>query len=631
MTIKEIAKLAGVSISTVSKIMNNKDESISAETREHVLRIAKDYNYKPYASVISPRNKSLIIGVLVRNTSEINASISGILASASRLGYAILLRDSSCSSENERKNIFFLLNAHVDGIIWEPVSEENLTFIEHFKKALVPFILMNATCDSSSNINYKKMGYFATEALIQKYHVDIACIPGNGMYASAFYDGYQQCLFDHHLALNEDLIFRDTNHIPMSRISEHMFSGIVIFHYKDALRFYQSAAIRHYRVPYDFSIVSLQEPDATCSDYPPISTLTIPYTEFGKKLTEHLINMIEKKETDVTFDFPCALNNEQFIEIPYSLKSKTVISLGSINIDNYLNFETLPHTGKAVTSDTSSVYVGGKCTNEGIGVAKLGHKVSLIGRVGNDADADKIYETIKNYQIDSFGLKRSKGHRTGQAYIFVQNDGDSMISMMSGANNAVTEQDIIENERQFMHASYCLMQTEVPIPALIKACEFSKKYNVTTVLKPSACTNIPEVLFNHTDIIVPNLDELNEICPEPSSMEEKAQFLLSYGIKTVIVTLGAQGCYIKNKYTECHIPAVPFVSIDSSGAGDAFISALVSYLLYDYDVVSSAKIASFAAGFSTTKQGTVPALIDKSTLESLIRQTEPELLRKQEL
>ena len=83
MTIKEIAKLAGVSISTVSKIMNNKDESISAETREHVLRIAKDYNYKPYASVISPRNKSLIIGVLVRNTSEINASISGILASAS--------------------------------------------------------------------------------------------------------------------------------------------------------------------------------------------------------------------------------------------------------------------------------------------------------------------------------------------------------------------------------------------------------------------------------------------------------------------------------------------------------------------------------------------------------------------
>ena len=53
MTIKEIAKLAGVSISTVSKIMNNKDESISAETRENVLRIAKEYNYKPYASVLT--------------------------------------------------------------------------------------------------------------------------------------------------------------------------------------------------------------------------------------------------------------------------------------------------------------------------------------------------------------------------------------------------------------------------------------------------------------------------------------------------------------------------------------------------------------------------------------------------
>ena len=49
MNIKEIAKLAGVSVSTVSKIVNQKDESISKETRERVLKIVKEYNYTPYA------------------------------------------------------------------------------------------------------------------------------------------------------------------------------------------------------------------------------------------------------------------------------------------------------------------------------------------------------------------------------------------------------------------------------------------------------------------------------------------------------------------------------------------------------------------------------------------------------
>lgn len=70
MTINEIAKLAGVSASTVSKIMNNKDSSISAETREHVLQIAKEYHYKPYASVNNRRNRQrlLCIGAVFRKS-----------------------------------------------------------------------------------------------------------------------------------------------------------------------------------------------------------------------------------------------------------------------------------------------------------------------------------------------------------------------------------------------------------------------------------------------------------------------------------------------------------------------------------------------------------------------------------
>ena len=343
-------------------------------------------------------------------------------------------------------------------------------------------------------------------------------------------------------------------------------------------------------------------------------------------MVDYLIHIIEKKDGIPKLALSFKLEHHLSIDIPYNSRLKKVISLGSINIDNYMNFDQLPHTGKTVTSPAASIYPGGKCINEAIGIAKLGHQVSAIGRVGDDADADFLYEYIKDYPVDTFGIRRSKGLKTGQAYIFVQKDGDSMISIMSGANNAVSSKDIIENERLFVNASYCLIQTEIPMEAIIKASHMAKKYNLITVLKPSACSSLPLELLQNIDIISPNLDELGEICPGGQSLEEKAGQLLSYGIKTVIVTMGAQGCYLREKNLECRIPSGNFTSVDSSGAGDAFISALVSYLLYGYEIVTAAKIATYAAGLSTTRQGTTPALIDKDTLESFIRQKEPELL-----
>jgi len=73
MTINEIARLADVSISTVSKIMNHKDQNITAGTREKVLQIAKEYNYVPYASARSASvSKTFLLGVLNRRFRDVD-------------------------------------------------------------------------------------------------------------------------------------------------------------------------------------------------------------------------------------------------------------------------------------------------------------------------------------------------------------------------------------------------------------------------------------------------------------------------------------------------------------------------------------------------------------------------------
>ena len=106
MTINEIAKLAGVSASTVSKIINNKDQSINPETRERVLRIVKEYNYTPYGMIKSTSQaKTFLLAVLFRYTGKANQLVSAVVHTAQKHGYSVLIFDSQNDPAEELKHI----------------------------------------------------------------------------------------------------------------------------------------------------------------------------------------------------------------------------------------------------------------------------------------------------------------------------------------------------------------------------------------------------------------------------------------------------------------------------------------------------------------------------------------------
>lgn len=624
MTIKEFAALAGVSVSTVSKIMNGKDASISAKTREHVLELAKEYHYAPY---VSPLTRTLTIGVVLRDETAVRLLIPSLLKTATSYGYSILLRESKNSLETEQKNLSAMIAAHADGVLLDPVQEGNPEVCLPLAKAGIPFLMLGDG-EHSLGLNFTRMGYLAAETLVNRHHARIACIADSGPQSTRFYQGYRECLFERHLAFEQELVFSDADSLPVGGITGHDFTGVVISSYEEALRLYRRLETLHYSIPDDLSIVTLREDTVPGDGYPPLSSIAIPYGEFGAWAAESLIAMIEKREAENRPPMKFAVESFCSVDIPGCLKKKRILSIGSVNVDNYLNFETLPRTGRTSSSLASSTYPGGKCINQAVGAAKLGHSVSVIGRVGNDADSDLIYRAIKDLQIDATGLKRSSGCRTGQAYIFVQKNGDSMISLLAGANSLVDAADIKSCERLFLGASHCLLQTEIPMEAVLSAAAMAKSHGLTTVVKPSSCAVLPDALAASTDILIPNAEELSVLCPQESSMAEKASSLLEKGIGTVIVTMGAEGCCIFEGSQETRIPAADFLPVDNTGAGDAFISAFVSYLLYGCDTVTAARIATYAAGFSITRQGVSNALVDKTTLETYLKKKEPALLRE---
>lgn len=624
MTIREIAELSGVSVSTVSKVMNGKDAGISAETRKRVLEVAKRYNYKPYASAMQRDTRTLVIGVLVHDLAGSAHVVSGISAVAREQGYSILLKESGGAAEGEREGIAALMGQHVDGILWEPSSADDQGRATKLGNAGIPLITFGAGA-ATAGIDYASLCYAAVSVLVDYGHTSIACISSDDSEGERFRTGYQKALFDKRLSTDEglELICRQDDAPPLAVI--HQSSAAVISSYPMAVRFWQQAMGAGYSIPRDYSLIALRGDEHASLGFLPISAISVPESDYGRHLAEALIDTIEKRDRRPAFETPAAIDSLASVGVE-SAKGKRIVSFGSINIDNYLSFESLPHSGTSASTSMSATFPGGKCLNEAIGAARLGHAVSAIGRVGDDADADTIYEALALSGVDASAVERTASHRTGQAYIFVEKTGASMISIMSGANGALCADDVRACERSFRDADICLLQTEVPMDAVVQAAATAKEHGAMTVLKPSDCKELPRELLDSIDILVPNADELRAICPDGATVEERVGWLKSNGAGTVIVTMGPGGCCIYDGADIVHIPALDVASIDSTGAGDAFISALAAYLLYGYDCVDAARIATYAAGLSTLRQGVSTSLVDRDTLEAYIMQHEPELL-----
>lgn len=632
MTIKEIANLAGVSISTVSKIVNNKADNINIETRNRVLKIVKEYNYTPYGTAKNISNaKTFVIGVLLRHTTLLNQMLKGIMDMAQKHGYNILLCDSMDSEEKELKHITALCKHHVDGVIWEPISENSIQHEHYFQEQDIAVSYINSSLPETSHcLDFMQMGYLAAQKLLDYRHTHIACLTKPGSFRSKMvFEGFKKCLFDNEIPYSEDMKLFVTDPDFYTQISLQGFTGIVSTHFEAALSLYEKVKGFHYHIPSDLSLISLREDagDAIC--FPRISSLQIPYEAFGEKVCYHLIaaceNLKEPEFTLFTSD-NLTLDHEESLNAPPSCRYKKVISVGSINTDITLTVDELPSSGSTTITTASCVSLGGKGANQAIGAARLGREVILIGKIGNDYDSTIIYDTLKKEHILTHGIRRSSNTATGKAYIHVQKDAESCITILPGANETLSPEDILSREHLFDGCGYCLISTEIPMNTCIQAAKTAHFHHAKNIVKPATLKALPIELLANADIFVPNKREAAILCPFENTVEKQADYFYQQGCPVIIITLGHQGSYVKTTYFSGYFPASGFPSIDSTGGADAFIAALASYLIEGYPLLNAVKIATYAAGFCISRTGVVPALIDRTSLENHIKMTEPALL-----
>ncbi|MBG3808437.1 ribokinase [Staphylococcus aureus] len=286
-----------------------------------------------------------------------------------------------------------------------------------------------------------------------------------------------------------------------------------------------------------------------------------------------------------------------------------VVILGSTNVDQFLTVERYAQPGETLhVEEAQKAFGGGKGANQAIATARMQADTTFITKIGTDGVADFILEDFKVAHIDTSYIIKTAEAKTDQAFITVNAEGQNTIYVYGGANMTMTPEDVINAKDAIINADFVVAQLEVPIPAIISAFEIAKAHGVTTVLNPAPAKALPNELLSLIDIIVPNETEAELLSgikvTNEQSMKDNANYFLSIGIKTVLITLGKQGTYFATKNQSQHIEAYKVNAIDTTAAGDTFIGAFVSRLNKSQDNLADAiDFGNKASSLTVQKHG----------------------------
>jgi LacI family transcriptional regulator len=341
MNMKELSKLAGVSVATVSYALNGSGE-VGEETRQRILKLAKENNYKPNSIAKSLRtSKSNTIGVLVEDITVwfVPEIIKGISAHADSCGKSLILNDLELFSKigntfddiikykhyiNDKLSL--LLSTQVDGIIYVAMHDRNIDHV--IKKINKPMVFVYCYTDSSDDVSITydntDISYEIGKMLVDKGHRKIAVICGtyDSMASYKRFCGFKKALFDHGVDI-------ESNYVKLGNWqSEQAYNcakellmmedrPTAIFAFNDLMAAGALKAARELKilVPQELSIVGFDDRELSSYTTPMLSTVKLPLEDMGVKANEILDELILRKSLQSNkVIIPCTYVDRETVE-----------------------------------------------------------------------------------------------------------------------------------------------------------------------------------------------------------------------------------------------------------------------------------------------------------------------------
>jgi len=294
--------------------------------------------------------------------------------------------------------------------------------------------------------------------------------------------------------------------------------------------------------------------------------------------------------------------------------------IGSANIDLVTFTDRFPKPGETIFGDKFDLGFGGKGANQAVASRLCGAEVFMVARVGSDLFGPATIQNFKSQGIDTTHVRQIEGVSSGVAPIFVEPNGQNRIYVVKGANDLLKPADVDAAADLLRTVDCMVLQFEIPLETVYHCVSFAAKNGIRCIVNPAPAQAIDLSALAGLDYFVPNESEAETITGLPvrnvDDARECAEKLLSGGVKRVIVTLGANGALLAGREGMEHIPAFSVKSIDSTGAGDAFIGSFAVFLGEGLPERDAIRRANLYAGLSTTGVGTQKSFYDRARYDA---------------
>ena len=301
-----------------------------------------------------------------------------------------------------------------------------------------------------------------------------------------------------------------------------------------------------------------------------------------------------------------------------------VAVVGSSNLDLVVEVATIPVPGETVLGGDLRLIPGGKGANQAVAAARLGRRVAMIGRVGDDDAGTMLRKALASAGVDTTSLHTTADTPSGTALIAVGADGDNTVVVSPGANGRLSAADVIAAAEAVEAAAVVLLQLEVPLEAITAAVRRARGLVVLNPA-PAPAAPLPADVLDGVDVLVPNQTELAVMAGHTGlsaigEVNPKTAVALARGlpVAAVVVTLGAGGAMVVTGADAVHVPAPRIEPVDTTAAGDAFCGALADALTGGADLVGASEWAVRVGAAATLRPGAQPSLPTRDEVDHLL-------------
>jgi len=299
-----------------------------------------------------------------------------------------------------------------------------------------------------------------------------------------------------------------------------------------------------------------------------------------------------------------------------------VVVLGSMNVDLVTKVDKLPLQGETVFAETFLTENGGKGANQAVAAARLGAKVSMIGRVGSDDFGQQILQNLRAESVNTDTVSKDSETGTGIALITVDAQSQNTIVVSSGANMNCGKPEIGHLESLLGSVDCLVLQNEVPYEVNLQAARLARENKIPVVWDPAPFVTGTQELIKHVDFLTPNQNEA-ELLANCEITDEKSIHNAFLKIKessdaVCLITMGEDGVYFLSGPAINQIPSFLVESVDSVAAGDAFTGGFAVALSEGETLRSAARFGCASGALATTKLGAQSAMPFRKEVDQMI-------------